>query len=286
MHADASKPRTASGAIDLDVLERNVDADRAAYLAASPFPHTVIDDFLDRDLLDAAIAEFPSVDGAEWTNYVHVNERKYGNPHLTTWGPSLQSIAEELMSDRFVAYLGRLTGIEGLRPDRTMDGGGLHQSFAGGFLNVHADFTSHHTHRTWRRRVNLLLYCNLDWRPEYHGDLEMWNHDVTAKVASISPIANRVVIFNTDVDSFHGVPEPITCPPGTARQSMALYYFTEELRPVSRSTEYRARPGDGAKGILIYADKKALRMYDLVKRRLGISDAAVSRVLRRLRRRH
>lgn len=274
-----------SATVDLDARERDIDGDRAAYLAAAPFPHIVLDDFVDRDLLDAAIAEFPSVDGAEWTNYVHVNERKYGNPHLHTWGPSLQRIANALMSDEFVAYLSQLTGIDGLHADSTMDGGGLHQSFAGGFLNVHADFTSHHTHRTWRRRVNLLLYCNADWRPEYNGDLELWNADVTSKLASISPIANRVVIFNTDVDSFHGVPEPIACPPGMARQSMALYYFTEEPSPISRSTEYRARPGDGARGILIYLDTKALRVYDVIKRRLGISDAAISTVLRWVRRR-
>ena len=31
--------------------------------------------------------------------------------------------------------------------DDTMDGGGLHRSMAGGFLNVHADFSAHHTSR-------------------------------------------------------------------------------------------------------------------------------------------
>lgn len=280
--------RPTADAVDFDVFDHQVfeqvDQLRTRYRDAAPFPHIVLDGLIDRNLLDVAMTEFPPVDGSEWTSYVHVNERKYGNPHLQTWGPALQQIAEELMSDRFVSHLCRLTGIDGLRADRSMDGGGLHQSFAGGFLNVHADFTSHHTNRMWRRRVNLLLYCNADWRPEYNGDLELWDAGVTTKVASISPNANRIVIFNTDVDSFHGVPDPIACPPGMARQSMALYYFTEESSPISRSTEYRARPGDGAKGILIYLDKKALRVYDVVKRRLGISDAAISRVLKRVRR--
>ena len=271
--------------IDLDALSSDVAQQRTAYLAAVPFPHAVLDGVIDPGVLLAATAEFPPSDGPEWTTYVHVNERKYGNPHLHTWGPSLQQIARALMSDEFVAYLEQLTGIAGLQPDPTMDGGGLHQSFTGGFLNVHADFTSHHTRRTWRRRVNLLLYCNPDWQPEYGGDLELWDAGVTAKLASIAPVLNRMVIFNTDVDSFHGVPDPLTCPPGTARRSMALYYFTEEPDPVSRSTEYRARPGDGAKGLLIYLDKQALRAYDVVKRRLGFSDAAVSALLRRVRRR-
>jgi hypothetical protein len=272
--------------LDLAALERGVSRLREQYKAASPFPHIVLDDFLDLDVMRDATSEFPSVDGEAWTNYLHVNERKYGNTHPETWGPTLQQVAAELTSARFVRFLSDLTGIAGLLADPTMDGGGLHQTFRDGYLNVHADFTSHHTHRNWRRRVNLLLYCNDDWHPDYGGELELWSTDMKRRVHSISPIGNRVVIFNTDVDSFHGVPEPLTCPPGVARQSMALYYFTEEAAPpVSRSTNYRARPGDGAKGALIYLDKKALRVYDLVKRRLGLSDEVASALLKKLRRR-
>jgi hypothetical protein len=64
-----------------------------------------------------------------------------------------------------------------------------------------------------------------------------------------------------------------------ARQSMALYYFTEEDHVLHRSTNYRARPGDGIRRALIYLDAKALQGYDLVKRRLRLSDGPVSRVL-------
>ena len=101
---------------------------------------------------------------------------------------------------------------------------------------------------------------------------------------TIAPLGNRVVIFNTDPDAFHGHPDPLRCPPGTARQSMALYYFTLENDPFVRSTEYRARPGDGLRAVPIYLDKQALRIYDRVKRRLGLSDHAVSGFLRRLER--
>ena len=59
-----------------------------------------------------------------------------------------------------------------------LEGGGLHQSPAGGFLNIHADFTVHPHHRNWQRRANLLLYLNDDWKPEYGGDLELWTKDM------------------------------------------------------------------------------------------------------------
>ena len=61
---------------------------------------------------------------------------------------------------------------------------------------------------------------------------------------------------------------------------MALYYFTYEDKPIVRSTEYRARPTDGSKGILIYLDKMTLRIFDMAKRRLGISNSLANRALR------
>jgi hypothetical protein len=90
------------------------------------------------------------------------------------------------------------------------------------------------------------------------------------------------------MDSFHGHPDPLTTPVGVARQSLALYYFTEEDARVVRLTEYRARPGDGAKRVLIYADKQALRAFAWAKRRFNIGNDVASRILgvaERLRRR-
>ena len=76
-------------------------------------------------------------------------------------GPdAARAVAEEFCSPEFVEFLERLTGIENLMPDWSMDGGGLHQTLRGGHLNIHADFTTHHDHENWARRVNILLYLN------------------------------------------------------------------------------------------------------------------------------
>jgi hypothetical protein len=40
-----------------------------------------------------------------------------------------------------------------------------------------------------------------------------------------------------------------------------------------RSTEYRARPGDGVKSLFIWLDKYLVRAFDWSKRHLGVSDA-------------
>lgn len=49
--------------------------------------------------------------------------------------------------------------------------------------------------------------------------------------------------------------------------------------PLVRSTQYRARPGDGLHSIMICANKEMLHTYDWAKQRFGLSDDFAGRVL-------
>ncbi len=250
------------------------------YKSALPYPHAQFDDFLEVWAAEKAMASFPGVKDSGWIHYIHINEKKHGLNKLDLIPTFLQEVIKTLNSDEFVAAISKLTGIEGLKADPSLEGGGLHQSKRDGFLNIHADFTVHPHKRNWRRRVNLLVYLNEDWKPEYKGDLELWSRDMKECVEKISPIFNRCVIFNTDEDSYHGLPEPIKCPEDMTRKSIALYYFTEEKAPPrKKATNYRSRPGDGLKSILIYLDKQLVNIYNSVKGLLGINDDFISKVL-------
>jgi len=250
------------------------------YQAASPFPHIVLEDFLNHDSLDKALSDFPDVRSGDWIHYLHINEKKYGKTNAKQFSPAIRRVVDELNSPEFVALLTKLTGIHGLFADPSLEGGGLHQSVKGGYLNIHADFTVHPHHRNWRRRVNVLVYLNKDWPESYGGQLELWDRQMKACEHKVTPLFNRSVIFNTDADSFHGHPDPLQCPEGVSRKSIALYYFTEEKTPPKiQSTEYRARPSDGFKAMWIYLDKMALRFYDRIKRALGLDDSFASNVL-------
>ena len=258
-------------------------AQAGAYQQAYPYPHAQFDDFLETEAARQAMHAFPEVRDEGWIHYMHVNEKKHGLNKLDLIPPYLREVIMTLNSDAFVAILSKLTGIEGLRADPDLEGGGLHQSQRGGFLNIHADFTVHPHKPTWRRRVNLLVYLNEGWKPEYDGNLQLWTRDMKTCAQSISPVFNRCVIFNTDEDSYHGLPDPIQCPEDMTRKSIALYYFTEEKKaPRRRSTNYRARPGDGLKSVLIWADKQAVNLYSTLKGKLGINDDFISKVLNRL----
>lgn len=253
---------------------------KTSYRQAVPFPHIVLDQFLVADTLRHVLAEFPALDSGSWIHYVHVNERKYGRTDSKTFGPFTQAVVKELNSSQFIQFLTDLTGIQGLFADNSLEGGGLHQSGPGGYLNIHADFTVHPHHRDWRRRINILIYLNENWQDAYGGHLELWDPGMAHCIHKLAPLFNRAVIFNTDVDTFHGHPEPLRCPEGMSRKSIALYYFTQEQGPVLiRSTEYRARPGDGLESLWIYFDKVVLRIYDRIKRTFRFNDTFVSQTL-------
>ena len=250
------------------------------YGSASPYPHIVLDNFLQPEAIEKLWEEFPRVTDAGWIHYLHVNEKKHGLNKMDLLPPYVRQVINELSTPAFLEFVSKLTGIPGLLADETLEGGGLHQSLRGGFLNVHTDFSVHPHKRNWRRRVNLLIYVNKHWEESFGGNLELWSKDMKACVQSVSPIYNRCVFFNTDNDSYHGVPEPLTCPEDESRKSIALYYFTEEkVTPKLRTTNYRARPKDGFKSVLIYMDKTMINVYTHVKRRLGINDSFVSKVL-------
>jgi 2OG-Fe(II) oxygenase superfamily len=256
------------------------------FRAGDPFPHVVLDDFLVAEPLARTARTFPSLQDPGWIHYTHFNEQKFGKSDRLVIPAELAAVIDELNSPRFVAFLERLAGIPALLADHGLMGGGLHQSAAGGYLNVHADFTGHPHRPSWRRRLNLLLYLNDGWRDSYGGFLELWDAAMQRCVQRIAPIFNRAVIFRTGPDSFHGHPDPITCPPDVTRKSLALYYFTAETEPfLVRSTEYRARPGEGVKAVGIYLDKMAVRTFDAMKRRLGLTDYFGSAALKRLWRR-
>jgi hypothetical protein len=101
-------------------------------------------------------------------------------------------------------------------------------------------------------------------------------------VTKVPPLFNEALIFRTDEISYHGFPEPLSCPTGEARKSLALYYYTAEEGAAvkSRSTNYRPRPEDGVlKSGMIWLDKQAVDLYSRAKARFGFSDELASKIL-------
>ncbi len=247
-----------------------------------PVPHILLSDFLELPVARQIAEEFPARNTDAWTHYQHHNENKLGMAKRECFPPELGAVVDELNSPDFVSWLSELTGIPGLMADSMLEGGGLHQSGRGGFLNVHTDFSNHHYHKHWRRRVNLILYLNEGWQEPWGGSIELWDRTMHHCVAKYPPLLNHALIFNTNEISYHGFPEPLQCPEGQSRRSLALYYYTIDNSETGwmRSTNYRARPNDGLwNAAMIWLDKQAVDLYSRAKARFGFSDEFASKVL-------
>ena len=255
------------------------------FLNAEPFPHLVLDNFLNNKTANKLLAEHESQgDSKRWGAYNHVNERKSGITKYDMMGETTKAVIDELSSESFLSWLENLTGICGLISDPDLDGGGLHMIEKGGFLNVHVDFLSHTTKRNWSRQLNLLLYLNKDWNSDWNGALELWDKSMSKPIQKIQPLFNRCVIFNTCEGSYHGHPTPLSCPASVQRRSLALYYFRDEgqTQPLS-PTNYTARPEDSwLKARLISADRQALGLYTMLKRYCGLKDGVIQKILKKL----
>lgn len=234
--------------IDPAYLEDLANKYSERYKSAKPFPHVIIDNFLPEDVLNKILNEFPQAHSIDWQKFDAASEKKLASKSELQMGEATRFLLYQLNSSTFVNFLETLTGIQGIVPDPHFVGGGLHQIQRGGFLKMHVDFNKHER-LNLDRRLNLLIYLNKNWKEEYGGHLELWDQDMTQCGQKILPIFNRCVVFSTTDFSFHGHPEPLTCPEGETRKSLALYYYSNgrpasEVRGTPHSTIFRARPGE------------------------------------------
>ena len=256
------KPMSSAGEVaafqTLDFLNENFKDLQATaqqfkdqYQNADPFPSIYFENFFNPDVLDAILEEFPNLESKDDIRYQTPNEIKLASRGERRFGPVAKAFAHFLNSEPFLLFLQELTGIEEtLTPDPYFEGGGFHQTKPGGFLKIHADFNKHRQ-TGLDRRLNVLVYLNKDWEEEYGGHFELWDRDMTKCVKKILPAFNTMAMFTTSDFSYHGLPNPLTCPPDRSRKSLALYYYTNG-RPAheinsgleDHTTLFKARKGD------------------------------------------
>lgn len=244
MNSVQSTRLTLGSFLPLSRMTEIAQSARESYANAKPFPHIVLDDFLAPALLDDVLSEFPKPGEIAWQRFDNERERKLASASESSFGPTTRLLLYHLNSITFLEFLTSITGIANLIPDPCFDGGGLHQIVRGGKLGIHADFNKHPRYGL-DRRLNLLLYLNKEWREEYGGHLELWNSDMTRCDAKVLPVFNRLMVFGTTDFTYHGHPDPLQCPVGVTRKSIALYYFSngrpsEEISG-NHSTLFQAR---------------------------------------------
>ena len=190
---------------------------------ARPFAHLVADDWFAHELLEAVREEFSSRNSPALTGARTTHESTYRMPLGSRLGPAAQLYFWLVNSGPFVELLGELCDVEGLLPDVSLSGGGMHETKAGGFFDVHVDF-DRHLATGLRNEAVLLTYLNHNWQPEWNGALELWDDQGCA--VSVQPEFGRIVLLRQTPLSLHGHPAPLTPPASITRRSLASYYYT------------------------------------------------------------
>ena len=230
------------------------------YTASSPFPHIYFDDFFNEDFLSAVAREFPDLSIGDKASYSSPTELKLASRGEVRFSDTALQLARFMNAEAFLLFLQTLTGIEEkLIPDPYFVGGGYHEVRQGGFLKIHADFNKHKT-MGLDRRINVLVYLNKDWDASYGGAFELWDKKMTRCEVSILPFFNRVVIFSTTSTSYHGHPDPLTCPADRSRRSFALYYYSNG-RPERERVEFQGAHGSLFKARRNNSADKKMRFF-------------------------
>jgi Rps23 Pro-64 3,4-dihydroxylase Tpa1-like proline 4-hydroxylase len=200
-------------------------------MQVEPFEYFIIDNFLPVDRAKQLSTEFPDFQSPLWYDYDNPLEVKKTINNWFSFPPTTYQLFTELNGMEFTNRLREKLKFDNLYSDMGLHGGGWHIHGRGGKLNVHLDYALH-PKLNLERKLNLILYLTPDWDPSWGGNLEFWSHDKELnkpkeKMATIDCIFNRAVIFDTSHNSWHGFNDPINCPEGVYRKSIATYYLTK-----------------------------------------------------------
>ena len=213
-----------------------------------PYPHAFIKNFLP-DGLSKNISDdfrFPEKDPEAGIEDEVFQKTKKGLSQINLMPDSIKNLINRLNSREFISILEKKFEIKNLVSDPTLFGGGMHESFRGGYLKIHSDFIFIKK-RKLKRMLNLLIYLNEDWKENWGGAIELWSEDMSKMFLKVFPYINNVVIFRTDYESNHGFPDPLNCPENKSRKSIALYYYTPYDKLIKPKKKFYAiwkkRPG-------------------------------------------
>jgi 2-oxoglutarate-Fe(II)-dependent oxygenase superfamily protein len=215
--------------VDYARLEASAADFRARYDRADPWPHLVIENILRSDVAMRAAIAYPPLGKLKSVLARFFEAREYDGC-IDRHDPIFRAIFDELHGSRFTAVVEKVAGIDGLVPDTTMAGAGLHQGGRGSYLRLHADHNTHPLDDTRYRRVNVLIYLNEIWDAQWNGDLELWDRQAGSCQKRIAPVFNRCVISEVSDTSFHGY-DSLRLPRNRTRKALAAYYYAAVPAP-------------------------------------------------------
>lgn len=243
--------------IQFKEIFENKEKHRLDFLLAKPFPHLIIDNFCNPEKAKQLYSEIPDIQ-TKSRDYVFA-ANKFEKSKFKNLSPLFAELHEDLISEEFETFLKYITNQEVLI-DKTFHGGGIHQGKKNSFLDMHLDFNYHPLQKHLYRYLNLLLYLNKDWKPEYGGHLKI--EDLrTGEQCAIDIPFNRMVIQLTNNYTLHGY-DITNFPEGIYRTSIASYAYMHHKNIIEkpRTTDWHVGEGEHIKRFLAWAYDPAVKL--------------------------
>jgi hypothetical protein len=209
----------------MGILHNRLETFQKIYASNQPYPHLVVDDLFDSEVLDKIVADFPKSGEHDWIIWNSEHESKSTSSGIAGLSRLTQLFFLWLNSSEFIDQLKQIVGIDELVPDPLFFGAGLHEMFQGGWLDIHADYTQHPT-LPLLRRINLLIYLNREWNPHWGGGIQLQSNTNYENKVDYTPDFNRTLIFPTTSETLHGVPDRLSCPKEFSRKLISVYYWS------------------------------------------------------------
>ena len=212
--------------------------------------HAAIDDLLPESVAVEIREAFPDTRGMRLLD--SFRERKYTSKSLDKFSPILAEITMAFQERNVLEAVAAITGTRDAVGDPLLYAGGISAMKKGHFLNPHID-NSHDYEQKNYRVLNLLYYCSPDWKPEFGGNLELWDESVTTPI-EIPSLFNRLVLMETNERSWHSVNEVKV---DSLRCCVSNYYFSPHSPngyETTHVTFFQGRPEQKLRRVVSTAD--------------------------------
>jgi len=236
----------------MDSVLSQIRVDPKEYKSKFPYPYGAQDNFLGEDFAKSLQREILDIKKEDWDRYDNPFEQKYTLRDKYNFPPFLVKLFDELTAENFVNQLSKVVGHK-LILDSTRNFWGVHIYEPGDKLDIHVDAGYHPTLKL-KKQTTLGIYLSYEWKEEYGCALEIWRGDNCAKddakihekIDSISPIFNRLILFNCNDYAWHGNPEPSRGSPESRRIFITISYLSENFSDDNKKVKafFVPRPND------------------------------------------
>lgn len=168
---------------------KDLESLKVRFALANTFPHLIIDKFLNEEMSYGISQEFSDIKDMEVQYYeskFQFEPLKLISDNILANSKYIKSFVDILISNEFSYLLTEITDIPNLFLDKSFNGGLIHQAPFGIRVGVHLDREVHGFNKNWVRKITMIVYFNLIWNNDWHGDLQFWRKSYTDDFYTIS----------------------------------------------------------------------------------------------------